>query len=261
MYKFKDLSIDREYNPEEKPVEALNYNGHWLDDEVPGFMTLTVSGRHEYTREINSQDRASDGSIYLSSRLEARKIEVVFRLWATTITEYNDRLGKLKQLLFEPNRPFYFADEQEMKFTGSVTEFSLDDPTLITKGKITITATDPYKYGYQKTLTGSGASLTISDDRLTYDQTPQQIEFTPASTASALTITCGDKTIKLTVGVPNGQKVVVNFTDLTLTINNVANLMALTLDSNLSDFYIRNGSTITFNTTGAYQVVYEVKQL
>ncbi len=261
MYDFRGLEVDQTANQKQRPIEALNYNGHWLDDEVAGFTTLTVSGRHEFTRQVNSQDRASDGSIYLSSRLESRKIEVVFRLWSTSIAEYNKRLGKLKQLLFEPNRPFYFADDQDMKFTGSVTELSLDDPTLTTKGTITLTVTDPYKYGYQKTLDGTGTSLTINDDRLTYDQTPQQIEFTPASSASALTITCGNKTIKLTVGVPGGQKVVVNFTDLALTINNVANLMALTLDSNFSDFYIQNGSTITFNTTGTYRVIYEVKQL
>ena len=76
-----------------------------------------------------------------------------------------------------------------------------------------------------------------------------------------LAIICGDKAIKLSVGVPAGQTVIVDFENLNLSINEVDSLMALTLDSNLSDFYIRNGLQIKFNADGNYKLTYEVKQL
>lgn len=261
MYKFRDLGIDRSIQPQTRPVEALNYGGHWLDDEVPGYETLVATGRHEFTRQVTSQDRIDDGAIYLSSRLESRKIEVSFKLEAKTIDEYDKRLGKLEQLLFKPNQSFYFADDLDFHFIGSVTELSLEQPTLNTTGKITLEAADPYRYGPQRVLTGTGSAVTISDPQLTYDQIPQRIEFTPTATAANLSITCGNKIIKLSVGVPAGQTVVVDFDNLNLSINAVDNLMALTLDSNLSDFYIRNGSQIKFNANGSYKLVYEVKQL
>lgn len=261
MYKFRNLDIDRSIQPNERPVEALNYGGHWLDDEIPGYETLVTTGRHEFTRQVTSQDRVDDGAIYLRSRLELRKIEVTFQLKAKTIDEYNERLGKLEELLFKPNQPFYFADDPDFHFIGSATELSLDQPLLVATGKFTLEAPDPYRYGPQKVLTGTGSSVTINDPQLTYNQTPQQIEFTPTATAANLAITCGDKAVKLSVGVPAGQTVIVDFDNLNLSINEVDNLMALTLDSNLSDFYIHNGSQIKFNATGNYKISYEVKQL
>ena len=66
MYKFRDLSINREYIPEELPVEALNYGGHWLDDEVPGFQTLVTTGRQTFQRQVNATSRLGAGDTYLS---------------------------------------------------------------------------------------------------------------------------------------------------------------------------------------------------
>ena len=53
----------------------------------------------------------------------------------------------------------------------------------------------------------------------------------------------------------------IDFDNLNLSINAIDNLMGLTLDSNLSDFYISNGSVISINATGSYKLDYEVKQL
>lgn len=261
MYEFRNLDIDQSIHPKERPIEAVNYGGHWLDDEVPGYETLVTTGRHEFTRQLTTQDRVDDGAIYFSSRLEPRKIEVTFQLKAKTIDEYNDRLGKLEELLFKPNQPFYFADDPDFHFIGSVTELSLNHPLLVATGKFTLEAPNPYRYGPQRILSGTGSSIIINDPQLTYDQTPQRIEFTPTATAPNLTITCDDKVIKLSVGVPAGQTMVVDFNNLNLSINEVDNLMALTLDSNLSDFYIHNGSQIEFNAAGNFKLTYEVKQL
>lgn len=261
MYKFRDLSIDREYKPEELPVEALNYGGHWLDREVPGFQTLVTTGRQTFQRQVNIISRVGDGDTYLSSRIESKKIEVMFNFKSDNISEYNERLDKLKQILYQPNQPFFFADEQEYHYVGTVTELSLDKDTLNTTGKIVITVSDPYQYGKEKRLTGVGVNVSVVDDELKYPQTPKTLVFTPTTTTSNLKVTCGNKKIELSVGVGAGQPVRVDFDNLNVSINNVDSLMDVTLDSNLSDFLIVNGSSIGFNTNGNYELTYEVKKL
>ncbi len=261
MYKFKDLSIDREYTPPELPTEAFNYGGHWLDKEVPGFQTLVASGRHTFQRQIKAAERVGDGETYLSSRLEARKIEVVFNFKADTIDEYNERLDRLNRMLILPNQSFYFSDEPDFHFVGTVTEVSLNKDTLNTTGKIVLTVSDPYQYGREKHVTGAGTNATIIDDELGYPQTPKTLTFTPTATASNLTITCGDKKIKLSIGVDAGQPVEVDFDQLTVAINHVNSLMNVTLDSNLSDFMIEDGSNVVFSTDGRYDLTYEVKKV
>ena len=46
------------------PEEALQFNGVWLDQAIPGFRTLTVAGRESVESEIktNSID-AQDGAL------------------------------------------------------------------------------------------------------------------------------------------------------------------------------------------------------
>ncbi len=261
MYDFHDLNINRKIETEPLPIEALNYGGHWLDQEIDGYMTLSTSGRNEFSRQINAADRVDDGAVYLSSRVESKKITVTFQLLASTIEQYNERLKKLKQLLFQPNQPFYFADLQQYHFVGTASALTLDSETLNTTGKIELSLADPYLHGNVKTIIGSGTQIKVIDSELVYPQTPDKLTFTPTKAVANLTITCDGKKISLSVGVDAGQAVVIDFDNLNLSINDVDNLMGLTLDSNLSDFYITNGSTISINATGSYKLEYEVKQL
>lgn len=263
MYRFHDLRINRRVDQErnELPIEAFNYAGHWLDREVDGYTTLVTSGRHTFERQVNSTNRVGDGATYLSSRLETRKIEVTFFLVANTIDEYNEQLDKLQAILSQPNKEFYFADDQAYRFTGTVTELSLDNDTLRSTGKITIEIGDPFRYGREITVSGNGSSIKITNAALTYEQTPERLTFTPSTTVANLTISCGGKVIRLTQGVQAGQPVAIDFYGLSVTINRVESMMAVALSSNLGDFYIKDGSTITFNTSGHYELIYEVKKL
>lgn len=262
MYKFRNLDINNEYVDEtELPTEALNWNGHWLDKEVSGYRTLVTTGRHEYTRQITSTNLVGDGALYINSRLEPRKIEVTFSLNTNKIEDYNASLNQLEAILLDPQKSFYFADSPDYHFVGTVSEISLDKPTLSTTGKIVITSSDPYEYGKEKDVSGSGNSIAVRDDELTACQVPKALSFTPDTTVSDLTFSCDSKAIKLTIGAPAGQEVLVDFDKLNLSINDVDSLMGLSLESNLSDFYIKNGSTIKINASGTYKLTYEVKRL
>ncbi|MDH5017587.1 distal tail protein Dit [Limosilactobacillus fermentum] len=261
MYDFRDIDIDRRIREPDYPAEMVSYGGHWLDQEVTGFRTLASTGRHEFTRQVNATDRAGDGATYLSSRLEARKIEVGFYLVATTITEFNERVARLKQILATPNQPIVFHDDPTYHFTGTVTGLTFDEPTLSTKGKIEFSLQDPFARSAVIKREANGNSVAVSNDGLVYQQTPKRLIFTPTSQVAALVITCGSSKIELNVGVPGGQPVEVDFDKLEVTINWVLSLEAVTLDSNIGDFWITDGSIIEFNASGKIELDYEVMKL
>lgn len=261
MYDFHNLDINQRIEIEKGPSEAFNYNGHWLDQEIAGFQTLVTLGRHEFERAVNAPDRAGDGATYLSSRLTTRKIEVTFLLKAKTIAEYNVSFERLKGILAVPNVKFYFADDPVYRFVGTVTSLKLDSGELTTKGTIELETSDSYRYSEPKALAGNGTRIVVSDPALFYDQTPTRLTLTPATGVSNLLIQCGSKHINLNVGVLSGQPVTIDFDNLMVTVNRVESMMNVTLDSNIGDFYIHNGSEITFNVTGRYELIYEVKRL
>lgn len=261
MYDFHNLDINQRIEIEKGPSEAFNYNGHWLDQEIAGFQTLVTSGRHEFERAVNAPDRAGDGATYLSSRLTTRKIEVTFLLKAKTIAEYNVSFERLKEILAVPNVKFYFADDPVYRYRGTGTSLKLDSGELTTKGTIELETSDPYRYSEPKALAGNGTRIVVSDPALFYDQTPTRLTLTPATGVSNLLIQCGSKHINLNVGVLSGQPVTIDFDNLMVTVNRVESMMNVTLDSNIGDFYIHNGSEITCNVTGRYELIYEVKRL
>ncbi len=261
MYDFRDLDIDRQVHSVDYPTEMVSYGGHWLDKEIEGFRTLASTGRHGFSRDVNTTNRTGDGAVYLSSRLEARKIEVSFYLVANSIKEYNDRMRKLKQILATPNQSIIFADDPDNHFTGTVTELSIDDQTLNTTGKIEFSLQDPFSHSVEVTVSGSGSSIKVSNNAMAYQQAPKHLTFTPSAQVASLTITCGDKKIVLNVGAPAGQPVAIDFDTLEVTLNKVLIMESISLDSNIGDFWIKDGATINFNATGEYEMVYEVKQL
>ena len=157
---------------------AFSYGGHCLDSSVDGFTTLSVSGRGGFTRAVTATDLASDGAKYLSSRIESKKLTVNFFLQASSLSDLSDKTGKLKKLLSVRNTEVSFADDG-YRYTGTVTSLTFDDTTLHPTGTIEITLSDPYCYSAEKTITGTGTSVNLSEyDDTGFANLPAAIEFT-----------------------------------------------------------------------------------
>ena len=261
MYDFRDLQPRAEPSSS-LPLEAICYAGKWLDREIPEFETLVVEGRGGFERQINAPERVGDGSLYLNSRIKERKITVTFRLLCNTIERYNEVLAKLNQLTYAANVEVKFADEQGYHYIGTIESISLDKPLFSTTGKIEIVCADPYKYSLPKTIEITGTSTSILDPELTYQQIPKLIEFTPNSTISKFEMrTNASKVFTFNETIGAGTKLTIDFTKLAVKLNTTQHLMGLKLSSNFSDFYIQNGTTITFNAIGKFKMIYEVKRL
>lgn len=76
-----------------------------------------------------------------------------------------------------------------------------------------------------------------------------------------MTVSNGDKKIEINQGITANAKVLIDFNALDVVINEVSTLMNVTLDSNLGDFYIKDGDTIRFSINGKYEIRYRVKKL
>ena len=239
---------------------AFSYGGHCLDSSVDGFTTLSVSGRGGFTRAVTATDLASDGAKYLSSRIESKKLTVNFFLQASSLSDLSDKTGKLKKLLSVRNTEVSFADDG-YRYTGTVTSLTFDDTTLHPTGTIEITLSDPYCYSAEKTITGTGTSVNLSEyDDTGFANLPAAIEFTPAEGISTFQVTSNQgKHFLLNQSVSAGKKIVIK--TLTCTVNGATVLSSVSLNSNFADFNIDHNTKLTFNASGGYVIRFEVKKL
>ena len=260
MYEFNDL------NPRSKPfgapvgVEAVTYNGHQLDTEITGFQTLTVEGREDFSRKINSVDASGDGTMYLSSKLEEREIAVNFYFEADTVKDFNSQMSKLKSILREPNQKISFADDPTHYFIGTP-KLEVTAGTLTPTGKITFTLNDPFMYAEQMTQTVSGTTINVNNEELLYDTLPNTITVTMAAGVSNFLMTNGNKKFTTTSGVGEGDKIVIDFNKLTYVVNKVDQTANVSLQSNFGDFYIKSGDAINIPSASKITLSYNAKTL
>ena len=259
MYsKFRDL---KKYTGSDDvlQIEALNWNGEYLDEKIPGFTTLNVEGRENFSRAINAPEMASGGNLYLSSRFEAKVITVSFQLLAGSGTELQDRFDRLKNWLYQPQKQFFFADETNYYYIGTVSKVeNAKAGQLNIIGTIEITCSDPYKHGKAKTVTNQD----ISDSEIQRPLVPNKITFAPTNDMAKLNLTTSDN-MKIIVnrGLPAGQKVTIDFKNLTIKYGSTSVLIDLDLTSNLGDFTIQNGTQIRLGYAGDFSIEYEVTQI
>lgn len=263
MYKFQDLRRVRGPSKDSRPIEAVNFDGHWLDDELSCFDTLSAEGRSSFKRSINTQELASDGSMYMSSRLPEKELKINFFWHTKSIDEYNQKLQQLKRILYKPQCKVRFLDEQNFFYVGTVTELELEKVTLRSKGTITIMCNQPFKFSDAKTIESLNSDITISDKDLIYPVKPKKITIIPNTDGSNVEITnkTTGKKLMANIGYSKGKKIEVDFLDLDFLVDHVSHLVDIDLASNFDDFLIENGDQIEVNVNGSKTLEYEVKQL
>lgn len=147
MYKFVDTIDIPEKNP--IPKEAMNFNGKFMEELVPGYQTLAVIGRELASTEIKSyQLGIRDGKRHVYARIPDRELTVKYALIAHTDADFRDLFNRLNIALFsEKDVEIWFNDEPEMLWSGSKSQVaSVTEGTNKIIGTFTITLSDPYKY-------------------------------------------------------------------------------------------------------------------
>lgn len=167
------------------PSEAMylfNPN-NFIENLVPGYQTLTVSGRGMLGYSLHTNDiSGGDGQMFIGANLPPREITIEYVLDAKTPEQFIEKLDNLTNLLLDKQFWFYFKDDEEWSYQGTVSSFEAPEKgQLLAKGSFTITCSDPFKYSSIETSTGSKA--------INAKARIEEIEFTPNATVGRFSIT------------------------------------------------------------------------
>lgn len=130
------------------PTEAMSYNGVYLENEIDGYRTLSVTGRELMESEVTDQEiDGMDGSYYRYKTTPARTITVKYQLRARGSREYREAYNKMNKLLSGEQVKVIFNDESDKYFIGTKTSNTqVDGGSNNVIGEIEIYCTDPCKY-------------------------------------------------------------------------------------------------------------------
>lgn len=146
------------------PAEAVSYDGKWLDKEIPGFRTLSVSGREIMASVIDEKERENaNGSIYKRKRYAARDIKVNYQLIADTAHEFRILYNRLCQILDAEQVQVLFNDEPDKFFIGTKSDIEeVPEGRNSVVASFTIHCTDPLKYSTKLYSASADSSGTIN---------------------------------------------------------------------------------------------------
>ncbi len=148
------------------PAESVTYNGHCLDEVIPGFRTLSVSGREMLAPEVKKSENVFDGDTYRRKRYPSRTITVTYQILSDSPETFRQAFNRLNGILDTEPIQVIFADEPDKYFTGVKTEHT--DPQAGVNnctGSFKIYCPDPFKYSLaERDFTAKDGVLTITND-------------------------------------------------------------------------------------------------
>lgn len=152
MYEFRD-TIDHTDLVDTIPSEAMNFGGVFLENEVEGYKTLTVTGREPLSRNIQAvKIGRSDGDTFKSSSLDSREIQIKFAIFTSSPEDYQLRLTELKSLLYVGETEIWFNDDKTRGITGFVSAVNItSEGNVIVRGNIVIFCPNPNWYSLIET--------------------------------------------------------------------------------------------------------------
>lgn len=146
MYRFVDITEAAEGM--ELPSEAMQINGEYLEELIPGYRTLSVSGREALSPEIESYHTGiRDGSSRKSRRYQERIITVKYQLVTQSNEEFREAYNKLGGILNTEDAQLIFRDEPDKYFIGTpslVEEVEQGRNAVV--GELEFLCLDPFKY-------------------------------------------------------------------------------------------------------------------
>lgn len=149
------------------PTEAMSYNGVYLENEIDGYRTLSVTGRELMESEVTDQEiDGMDGSYYRYKTTPARTITVKYQLRAKGSREYREAYNKMNKLLSGEQVKVIFNDESDKYFIGTKTSNTqVDGGSNNVIGEIEIYCSDPRKYSTtEKEFTAIDGVLNIVNE-------------------------------------------------------------------------------------------------
>lgn len=153
-------------------TEAVNINGVWLEELIPEYKTLNVTGREALEVEISDQEIAGrDGSVYRTSNIRPRTLEITYRMKCSDALSFRAAYNTLLAYLTNKELTLIFNDEPEYKWKGRLISIGQPVPgETIVRGSFAVYCLDPYKHAvepYEIDLLGT--QFTFAGDTVVTD--------------------------------------------------------------------------------------------
>ena len=168
------MSIENYVAQLSKPSSAPAIDGVCLEDIIPGYRTLSVSGRDPLELNLTTVDRDKiDGEIYRWKKLQARTITINFAITTSTLSAYRASVSKLKAFCHQhTNSKYIFRDQPDRYIVGTVESIDCDDldnsgmGAYAGEGSISVHCSDPIFYSVEEyTVTGDpGEAVSFNYD-------------------------------------------------------------------------------------------------
>ena len=134
------------------PSEALKINGQYIENLIPGYRTLHVSGREALSPELSLYETGTrDGSVRKSKRYPARIIIVTYQIKAESNEAFRSAYNTLGSILDVEDAELIFNDETDKFFIGTPSAIGEVEPgSNIVVGEFEIICADPFKYSVEE---------------------------------------------------------------------------------------------------------------
>lgn len=146
MYNFINTNEVSESNI--LPSEALQINGEYIENLIPGYRTLYVKGREALSPSIDAIEVGSkDGAFVKNRRFQPRTITVGYQLIAESNEAFRNAYNALGRILNKEESILIFNDEKDKFFRGTLDTMGEVDPgrNSVT-GEFDLICLDPFKY-------------------------------------------------------------------------------------------------------------------
>ena len=241
MYNFRDTTSDWHFHEEWLPTVAMNFDGGFIEHIVPGYRTLTVSGREMLGVELTTED-VLNGCIVTEERIPSRELVITYQLDANSSEELLMRFKRLERVLKTgKDVPIFFNDERDWFYYGrlsAVDSVPVESNSIVSS--FTILCSDPRRFGRDMTM-GKGV---VKHPGLLI---PTSVEFDVYSNIP-YSLSNGVQTIK---GISNSAEdvthVKLDFMACETYSNGKLDYKIISLDSDFENFTLENGMEITGN--------------
>lgn len=136
MYDFIETTPFTGSDDNQRPAEAMLIDGQYIEDLIPGYSTLQVSGRELLSQSIEKQTIGkSDGEFIQYARNPSREIVVGYRLAASNNLSFRQAFYKLNSILHGDSHQVSFNDDPSKYWIATFSD--IDD---VPKGRNAITS-------------------------------------------------------------------------------------------------------------------------
>ncbi|MCT4385211.1 distal tail protein Dit [Lacticaseibacillus paracasei] len=136
MYDFREITPFTGSDDNQHPAEAMLIDGQYIEDLIPGYSTLQVSGRELLSQSIEKQTIGkSDGEFIQYARNPSREIVVGYRLAASDNLSFRQAFYKLNSILHGDSHQVSFNDDPSKYWIATFSD--IDD---VPKGRNAITS-------------------------------------------------------------------------------------------------------------------------